>query len=193
MVNMAGSSSNKPSVDNPTFVSHFIAHPDPYKPLLPFLSQGSNPEDPIPLLTSTVLSSLLSSALASSSKPPAHIETALPKLNTYLSKLAKSSDSGLQDIAVQAYSSVLRTSKSRSIFWDQRSDTLNPLMDVLRSAAGAGRDGDSTLMNGGTSTRSLGAESGLGGGVSIQLLYHILLVIWQLSFEGSRVGSGLET
>lgn len=65
-------------------------------------------------------------------------------------------------------------------------------MDVLRAAAGAGRDSDSTLMNGGTSIRSLGTETGLGGGVSIQLLYHILLVVWQLSFEGEKVGPGLE-
>lgn len=35
-------------------------------------------------------------------------------------------------------------------------------------------------------------EAGLGGGVGLQLLYHVLLVIWQLSFEGSEIGKELE-
>lgn len=67
---------------------------------------------------------------------------------------------------------------------------MGPLMDILRAAVGAGRDNDSTIMSGAASIRS--ADAGLSGGVSLQLLYHGLLAIWQLSFEGALVGKGLE-
>ena len=63
-------------------------------------------------------------------------------------------------------------------------------MDILRTAAGTGKDTDSTLWGGATSTRS--SDTKFGGGVDLQLLYHVLLVIWQLSFEGKMVGEGLE-
>ena len=165
-------------------------HPDPYSPFLPLLKQSSNPEEPIPLLTSSLLSNLISSALVQSSKANKKLDEALPQLYTYLSGLAKSSDAGLQDIAVQEYSTVLRTSRSRSQFWNQRGETLTPLFDILRSASGSSRDSDSTLWNGGSTIRSI-SDSGIGGGVGLQLLYHVLLVIWQLSFEGSSVGEGL--
>lgn len=118
------------------------------------------------------------------------IDDALPKLYTYISTLAKSSDAGLQDIAVQEYSALLRTTKSRKFFWDQRKDTLGPLIDTLRNATGGGRDGDSTIISTG-SIRST-ADSAVGGNVGLQLLYHVLLVIWQLSFEGKLVGKGLD-
>jgi V-type H+-transporting ATPase subunit H len=113
---------------------------------------------------------------------------------TYLSTLAKSSDSGLQDIAVLEYSALLRTTKARQVFWSQRSDTVSPLIEILRNAAGVSSNGDtsSTLWSGAASIRS-GTDGGLGGGVGLQLLYHVLLVIWQLSFEGSLVGEGLES
>jgi V-type H+-transporting ATPase subunit H len=129
--------------------------------------------------------------LTSSSKSLPRDEEALPKLFSYLSKLAKSQDSGLQDIGVQGYSTLLRTKKARELFWKQRQDTINPLMDTLRSAAGAVKDSDSTLWSGATSIR--GADAVVGGGVGLQLLYHVLLVIWQLSFEGKLVGQELET
>lgn len=168
-----------------------MKHPEPYKPLLPLLKQSSNPEEPIPLLTSSVLSSLISSALVASSKPNKQLDEALPQLYSYLSGLAKSSDAGLQDIAVQEYSTVLRTTKSRSKFWDQRKETLTPLFDILRAASGTSRDSDndSTLWSGG-SVRSV-PDGGIGGGVGLQLLYHVLLVVWQLSFEGAEIGEGL--
>ena len=91
---------------------------------------------------------------------------------------------------MQEYSAVLRTKKSRELFWKQRNETLKPLIDILRTAAGAGKDTDSTLWNSGTSARSV-PEGGIAGGVGLQLLYHVLLVIWQLSFEGQLVGDGL--
>jgi V-type H+-transporting ATPase subunit H len=165
--------------------------PEPYKPFLPLLSQSTNPEDPIPLLASSFLNNLVSGSLTSSSKSLPRDEEALPKLFSYLSKLAKSQDSGLQDIGVQGYSTLLRTKKARELFWKQRQDTINPLMDTLRSAAGAVKDSDSTLWSGATSFR--GADAVVGGGVGLQLLYHVLLVLWQLSFEGKLVGQELET
>lgn len=177
-------------VDNPSFVNALVKHKTPYQPFLPLLKTSSNPEDPIPLLTSAVLSSLIAQALTISSKSTPQIDEALPQLFSYLADLAKSSDAGLQDIAVQEYSAVLRTAKSRSIFWNQRKETLDPLMDILRAAAGSGKDNGSTLWSGAASVRT--APEGLSGGVGIQLLYHVLLVIWQLSFEGSMIGDGLQ-
>ena len=179
-------------IDIPPLVSTLTKHTNPYKPFLSFLSQSSNPEDPIPLLTSAVLSNLISHALGASTKIPPYIEEAIPQLNTYLSTLAKSSDSGLQDIALQEYSALLRTKKSRELYWNQRQETLSPLIAILRAAAGAGRDTDSTLWSGAASIRTAASDTGLGGSVSIQLLYHVLMVIWQLSFEGSMVGKKLE-
>jgi len=174
----------------PSFVSKLLEHPQPYAPILPLLKYSSNPEDPIPLLASSVLSSLLSHGLMAGGKQASQIDDALPSLYSYISNLAKSSDPGLQDIAVQEYSALLRTSKSRKLFWDQRKHTLGPLVDTLRNATGGAGDNGSTLISGG-SIRST-AESSIGANVGLQLLYHVLLVIWQLSFEGKLVGKGLD-
>lgn len=172
-----------------------MKHAHPYKPFLPLLKQSANPEEPIPLLASSVLSSLLSHGLMSQPKSTPEIDEALPKLYSYIAELSKTSDSNLQDIGVQEYSALLRTSKSRQQFWKQRSETLGPLMDVLRTATG-GKDTDSTAYNGtstGASIRSATeANIKIGGGIGLQLLYHVLMVIWQLSFEGKLVGKGLD-
>ncbi|GAB7365532.1 hypothetical protein MBLNU230_g6605t1 [Neophaeotheca triangularis] len=182
--------------DIPPLAQALVNHPHPYKPLLPLLKQSNNPEDPIPLLTSSVLASLLSHGITAHPKSDVEIDEALPKLYSYIAQLSNTSDSNLQDIAVQEYSALLRTSKSRQQFWKQRKDTLNPLMDVLRQASG-GSDSESTLYNGGSSTgasiRSV-TESNVrvGSGVGLQLLYHVLMVLWQLSFEGALVGRGLD-
>lgn len=183
------------SSDIPELTNSLVRHPEPFKPLLPLLKQSPSPEDPIPLLASALLSTLLGHALQAFPKSNSAIDEALPKTYTYIAQLSKQSDANLQDIACQEYSAVLRTHKSRQLFWKQRQETLSPLIEVLRSATG-GRDSDSTLNNGSgtaSSTRSV-AESNLkvGGSVGLQLLYHILLVIWQLSFEGKLVGPGLD-
>lgn len=154
------------------------------------LKQSSNPEEPTALFTSAVLSQMLAQSLKQSSKPSPQVEEALPQLYSCLSAFTKSTDAGLQDIAVQEYSAVMRTRKSRELFWKQRKETVDPLFDILRAAAGSGKDTDSTQWSGAASVRTV--DSGLSGGVGIQLLYHILLVIWQLSFEGSMVGEGLQ-
>jgi V-type H+-transporting ATPase subunit H len=122
----------------------------------------------------------------------AKASSAMPKLFSYLSTLTKNTDGGLQDIAVLEYSALLRGKKSRELFWDQRSETVAPLIDILRAAAGVGSgDSASTLWSGNASVRGA-AEGTLGGGVGLQLLYHVLLVLWQLSFEGANIGEGLE-
>lgn len=181
--------------DIPELTKSLVKHPEPFKPLLPLLKQSPSPEDPIPLLASALLSTLLGHALQQYPKSNASIDDALPKTYTYIAQLSKQSDSNLQDIACQEYSALLRTQKSRQLFWKQRQETLAPLVEVLRTATG-GRDSDSTLNNGSgtvSSSRSV-ADSNVkvGGSVGLQLLYHILLVIWQLSFEGKLVGPGLD-
>jgi V-type H+-transporting ATPase subunit H len=177
-------------LDVPSLSAALIAQPEPYKHFLVLLDHSPNPEDPIPLLASTFLTNLVGFSLLSSSKPSPRDDQALPKLFTYLSKLAKNQDSGLQDIGVQQYSVLLRTKRAKELFWKQSSETVDPLMDILRTAAGTGKDTESTLWSGATSIRS--SDTKFGGGVGLQLLYHVLLVIWQISFEGKMVGEGLE-
>lgn len=138
-----------------------------------------------------MLSSLLSYAVVQPSKNTSQVDEALNQLFSYLSTLAKASDAGLQDIAVREYSAVLRSTKSRNIFWKQRKETLNPLVDMLRAAAGSTKDTESTNYSGSGSIRSA-PEGGISGGIGLQLLYHVLLVLWQLSFEGELVGDGLQ-
>ena len=164
-------------------------HSDPYSPFLPLLAQSNNPEDPIPLLASTVLANVIGAAPNLSNKAA----TAVPRLLSYLSALTQVSDGGLQDIAVLQYSALLRGKKSRELFWSQRKETVGPLVRILRAAAGIDADGNSasTLWSGATTLRS-GTEGSLGGGVGLQLLYHVLLVLWQLSFEAATIGNGLE-
>lgn len=162
-------------------------HPDPFKAFLPLLSQSTDPEAPIPLLTSTVLTSMISANQTLSSEGA----FALPSLFSYLSTLTKLSDGGLQDIAVLEYSTLLRGNASRELFWKQRKETVGPLIDILKAAAGvSNEESASTLWSGTASVRS--TEGSLGGGVGLQLLYHVLLVLWQLSFEGDTIGEGLD-
>ncbi|EXJ78609.1 V-type H+-transporting ATPase 54 kDa subunit [Capronia coronata CBS 617.96] len=176
--------------DATTLATAILEQPEPYKIFLSLLNQSGNPEDPIPLLSATFLVNLIAISLTTSSKPTARDEEALPQLYSYLAKLVKNQDSGLQDIGVQHMSQVLRTRRSKELFWNQRNDTVDPLFDILRKAVGAAKDNDSTLWNGATSIRS--SDTRFGGAVSLQLMYHVLLVIWQLSFEGELVGEGLE-
>ena len=89
------------------------------------------------------------------------------------------------------FSSLLRTKTARELFWEHGKEAINALFDILREAAGAGKDSDSTIWSGATSVKSA-TDATLGGGVGLQLLYHVLLTIWQLSFEAGLVGRGLE-
>ena len=175
----------------PGLSSELLKHPDPYKPFIPLLSHSTNPEDTIPLLASSVLASIIAAAQLETPKSSPKTEDALSKLYRYLANLTKSHDSGFQDIAVQEYSALLRSKKARELFWSHREETVSPLIGILRAAAGAGRDSDSTMWSGGANIRGA-TEAGLSGGVGLQLLYHVLLAIWQLSFEGALIGTGLE-
>ncbi|KAJ5218541.1 uncharacterized protein N7498_000640 [Penicillium cinerascens] len=172
--------------DVPSLADSLVSHPEPYKPFLPFLHHSTNAEDPIPLLTSTFLTLLVSHSLVSSSKPAPRDDEALPQLYTYLSTLTKNHDSGLQDIGVQGFSELLRKTRSREIFWNHRKETLDPLIDTLRAAAGVKENSGTP----GSNTR--GSEPGLAGGVGLQLLYRVLLVVWQLTFESALVGEELQ-
>lgn len=176
----------------PSLSAALHEHSDPYKPFVPLLALSTNPEEPIPLLASTVLSSLIGASAAMSPKGTPAGDQALPKLYSYLSTLAKSSDGGLQDIAMLEYSTLLRGKKSRELFWEQKSETVQPLVDILKSAAGGPNpDNDSLYMSSSATVRST-PEGALGGGVGLQLLYHVLLVLWQLSFESATIGEGLD-
>ncbi|KAL9623117.1 MAG: hypothetical protein Q9160_002631 [Pyrenula sp. 1 TL-2023] len=176
--------------DVPTLASSLLELPKPYGPFISLLSISPNAEDHVPLLASNLLTHLVPLSMTRASKPLDRDTAALQRLFEYFSSLTKSQDSGLQDIGVQGFSSLLRTRKARQIFWNQRKETVYPLFETLRTASGAGKDADSTVWSGAASIRS--ADTSLGGGVGLQLLYHVLLVIWQLSFEGQLVGDELE-
>ncbi|KFY78057.1 hypothetical protein V499_02709 [Pseudogymnoascus sp. VKM F-103] len=178
---------------SPALVDGLLEHENTYAPFLPLLAQASSPEEAIPLLTSTALTTLLARESTTNPKGRSASDQALPILYKYLSTLAKSSDSGLQDIAVMGYSALLRSRRSRELFWEHRDVTIVPLISILRTAAGVSASGESAASLWSTSATSrTGAEGFINGGIDLQLLYHVLLVMWQLSFEGAAIGDGLE-
>lgn len=172
----------------PSLSKALFKNGDPYKHFLPLLAHSSSSDDPIPLLTSTVLTSLMASSRDEST---ATVKKALPHLFSYLSSLTKNSDAGLQDIGVLEYSSLLYGSASRTQFWAQRSETVAPLIEILQKACGVSNGDVSASLWSGTTGISRETDGSLGGGVGLQLLYHVLLVLWQLSFEGEEVGDEL--
>lgn len=175
-------------LDVPSLAKALFKTTDPYRHFLPLLKSNNN-EDPIPLLTAHALTNLMATARDESEST----EQALPVIFTFLSGLAKSTDAGLQDIAVQEYSSILFGHVSRDQFWNLRSETITPLVKILQTAAGIGSGGNSSasLWSGTDNARSGGFEGALGGGVGLQLLYHVLLVMWQMSFEAEDIGDEL--
>ena len=119
---------------------------------------------------------------------------ALPVLLSYLSSLTKSSDVGQQDIAVQQYSALLYGRASREQFWAQRSETVAPLIDILRQAAGVSNGESASLWSNTTTTARdvpAGFEGSHSGGVGLQHLYHVLRVMWQMSFAADEIGEEL--
>lgn len=174
----------------PTLAKALFKSSDPYRHFLPLLAHSNNSEDPIPLLTSTVLATLM----AQSKDESESTEKALPLILSYLCGLAKNTnDAGLQDIAVTEYSSLLYGKASRQLFWKQRSETVAPLIEILRKAGGIGADSSASLWSGNATVRTgTGFEGAIGGGVGLQLLYHVLLVMWQLSFEAEDIGDEMD-
>ena len=151
------------------FAASLLAIPRPYEHLLPLLSHT---DETVPVLTSKILTTLLMISLASTSSkeaPEADAKTALP---TFLSHLAsRSQDPYHVDLAVQSYVSLLRSSYARLTFW-YTGEGLPTLKKILDTSAH------------GTGSPSGVAPGGLiQGGVNLQLLYHVLLVFWELTFE----------
>jgi V-type H+-transporting ATPase subunit H len=173
------------------FLDALLKYRDPFAPFIPFLKQSSGPDDGLPLIAALVLTKILSEAVTLSSKSSTTLDSAVTSLYAYLSQLSKSTDAGYQDIAAQSYSALLRTSRTRELFWEQRKETVKPLFDILVAGAGAG-DGVSSLWSDGEAAPKSNVDAGIAGGVGIQLMYRVLLVIWQLSFEGGVVGEGLQ-
>ncbi|KAH8884030.1 ARM repeat-containing protein [Thozetella sp. PMI_491] len=173
----------------PALSKAILQNGNPYQKFLPLLAHSTSSEDTIPLLTSTVLVSLMA---GSRDESDATVDKALPMIFSYLASLTKNTDAGLQDIGVQQYSSLMYGRVLRQQFWAQRSETVAPLIDILRAAAGVGNgNASATLWSGTTSTARSGLDGSLGGGVGLQLLYHVLLVMWQLSFEAEDVSDDL--
>jgi V-type H+-transporting ATPase subunit H len=133
------------------------------------------PDPRVPLLSASILTTLIATSLTSSpDTPSAELKDALSKFYKYLSTVSKSGDQDQQDLAIRSYVALLRTQQAREIFWNMKEDTVSPLAAILEAATGgAGETGEHA--------RASGAV--FQGGVPLQLLYHVLLVIWQLSFE----------
>ncbi|KAI5841100.1 armadillo-type protein [Morchella snyderi] len=157
----------------PAFTESLLALPSPFSHLLSLLSHT---DETVPLLSSSVLTTMLTASLKSSSKPTTDTEAALPQLYRYLAGLTKSPDVHLQDIAIQSYVSLLRSSYARITFWELEEETVAPIVKILENAGS---------QNGNSSDRGsvLGNPATAQGGVALQLLYHVLLVIWELTFE----------
>lgn len=67
-------------------------------------------------------------------------------------------------------------------------------MEILNTAAGSRDNGSDTLVGSvAASSSARTTDISVGGGVGLQLLYHVLLVLWQLSFEASLVGEELQS
>ncbi|RVD83098.1 uncharacterized protein DFL_007499 [Arthrobotrys flagrans] len=182
--------------DVPSFVTTLTSHSDPYSHLMTLLDHT---DAPIPILSSYLLTTLISSSL-SKSRTDNPTKQALPTLFKYLATISSSSESNLQDLAVQSYVLLLRNSYSRTTFWEMGDETMKGLTGVIETAA-AGSKGSRTtdvgvanLASGSSATTVLlGSGSGAAaasaaanlkqGGVNLQLLYYVLVGIWQLSFE----------
>ncbi|KAK6353846.1 H(+)-transporting V1 sector ATPase subunit H [Orbilia blumenaviensis] len=193
--------------DVPSFVAALNKHQDPYTHLMTLLDHT---DAPIPIITSSLLTTLISASLLlpSSSRTEKPVKQALPTLFKYLATISSSSSSSasssesaewnLQDLAVQNYVLLLRNSFARMTFWQMGDETMRGLTGVVETAA-AGSKGSRTTDVGSvantssssasTSLLSGASSSGAGGaglkqgGVNLQLLYHVLVAIWQLSFE----------
>ena len=131
----------------------------------------------IPVLSAAILTPLIASSLAaasSSAKLSPTVKDALPKFYRYLAGVSGAAERDQQDLAVQAYVALLRTPYARATFWDMAEETMGPLVKLV---------GDTAR---GTTAAQGNAASNNGvvqGGVPLQLVYHVLLVVWQLTFD----------
>jgi V-type H+-transporting ATPase subunit H len=173
---------------SPSLARSILVAEDPYRSFLPLLSHSRNPEDPIPLLTAHALANIMSSARDTS---PA-TDKALPEVLKYLSSLVDGNDTTKQDIAILQYSALLYGKAGRQQFWKMREKTITPLIEVLRSATGLNTSSSAaSAWSGSTTLRTTGGESQINGGIGLQMLYHILMVLWQMSFDAEEIGDEL--
>ncbi|KAL7270375.1 H(+)-transporting V1 sector ATPase subunit H [Rhizina undulata] len=163
--------------DVPSFTNSLLALASPYYQLLSLLTHA---DESIPLLSSLIITALLSTSLVASPKPTRETKDALIQFYHYLAKLSKSQEPNHQDLAIQYYISLLRTSFSRQAFWDLKEETVAPIVAILEAAAsGSGNGSDrSSIITGITMGSAM-----VQGGVPLQSLYHVLLVVWELTFE----------
>lgn len=176
-----------PIAGSTTFAKSLLSSDDPYQSLRPLLNHSSTADDPIRLLASTVMTSIMGATRDTSQATVRVLSDLVP----YLSEQVKSNDASRQDIAVQQITHALSTPGLRSHFWKKKDETVKPLIDILGSAAGLGnQSSSSSLWSGSANGRSAG-EGQLGSGVGIQLLYHVLFAVWQISFDSEKVGDDL--
>jgi V-type H+-transporting ATPase subunit H len=164
-------------VDVPSFANALLALPKPFELMLSLLKGAA--DQTIPLLSAAILTTLISTSLSASSKTSPQVKDALPKFYRHLSTVSRTADSDQHDLAIRSYVALLRTPYARETFWDMKEETVAPLFKTLETAArGTGSLGGSDR------TSSLtGAAVIVQGGVPLQLLYHVLLVVWQLTFD----------
>ncbi|KAI5787628.1 armadillo-type protein [Peziza echinospora] len=159
----------------PQFAQALLAVPKPFTRLLPLLSHT---DVNVPVFTSRVLTTLLSVSLnTAQGEPSEHIQEALPTYLSYLATLIKSNDTYLQDVGVQSYVTLFRSGYARITFWNSGAEGLDPLIAILQTAA-RGSASSGSANSGSTNLGGL-----IQGGVGLQLLYHVLLVVWELTFE----------
>lgn len=175
---------DRASVDVPSFANALLSLPRPFELLLSLLEGSSDPR--VPLLSAAVLASLLSTSLAASSKTTAGVRDSLPMFYRYLSGVTKSGDPDQYDLAIRSYVALLRNPYARAVMWEMKEETVGPLLSTLEEAAAGtgglgGSGGGGGGGGGGGSDRAAPAQ----GGVPLQLLYHVLLAIWELTFDGT--------
>jgi V-type H+-transporting ATPase subunit H len=175
--------------DVPGFADSLLALEQPFDLLLALLD---NTRDPIPVLSAAISTTLITVSLASSTNPKnldPRVKDALPRFYRYLAGVSKSAaDHQQQDLAIQSIVALLRSLHGKRAFWELQDVTVQPLVETLEAAAKgtAGSHSGSSDSIAPTSNIAIGASSIMvivQGGVPLQLLYHVLLVIWQLTFE----------
>ena len=147
------------------------------KPFALLLAQLQDTEAPIPLLARAVLTPLLAAALGKG-KVNEDARQALTKFCERLAEVTKSADQNEQDLAIQAYVALLRSTVAKDTFWEMREEAISPLVRILEQSA-RGSGGAGSVDRG----SAAGNANVVQGGVPLQLLYHVLLVVWELSFE----------
>ncbi|KAA8893278.1 armadillo-type protein [Sphaerosporella brunnea] len=158
-----------------SFADALLSLPKPFELLLSLLEGHSDPV--IPVLTAAILTPLLAKSLSRSSKISPAFKDALPKFFRYLASITKSPEREQQDLAIQSYVALLRTPYARETFWDIKEETMTPLAQLIEETAGGTAGGERAA---GTTNTVAGIVQ---GGVPLQLVYHVLLAVWELTFD----------